>query len=91
MRNIFLKIFACRESHYITKMTWKAPVASADYASFVITKTRDVCFTGSLVEHQLSMEVKDLIKVRNSDVSYDQATMGYSKTISTTSTLIKRK
>jgi len=30
-------------------------VASADYASFVITKTRDVCFTGSLVEHQLSM------------------------------------
>ena len=30
-------------------------MASADYASFVITKTRDVCFTGSLVEHQLSM------------------------------------
>jgi len=25
-------------------------VASADYASFVITKNRDVCFTGSLVE-----------------------------------------
>jgi hypothetical protein len=30
-------------------------VASADYASVVIFKTRDVCFAGSLVKHQLSM------------------------------------
>jgi len=29
--------------------------ALADHALFVLTKTRDVCFTGSLVEHQVSM------------------------------------
>ena len=32
-------------------------MASADYASFVIFKTRDVCFAGSLVKHQLSMSI----------------------------------
>jgi len=49
------------ESYHITKMAWRASTsASADYASFVITKSRDVCFTGSLVEHQLSMAMGNL-------------------------------
>jgi len=42
-------------------------VASADYASFIITKTRDVCFTGSLVEHQLSMILATFIQ--DNDIS----------------------
>jgi len=46
-------------------------VASADYASFVITKTRDVCFTGSLVEHQLSMVLLSFIFV-NVDNSFEE-------------------
>jgi len=39
-------------------------VASADYASFVITRTRDVCFAGSQVKDQLSMNIHYLLHLR---------------------------
>jgi len=50
LRNNFLKIFACGQGG---KLSWPgrhSPVASADYALVVISKTRDACFTGSLVK-----------------------------------------
>ncbi len=56
LSNIF---FACRQvgklSYHENGPGRHPPVASADYASVVISKTRDVYFAGSLVEQKMSM------------------------------------
>ena len=60
LRNNFLKIFACRQvgkpSYHKNGLEGiHLRKASADYASVVISKTRDVYFAGSLVEQKMSM------------------------------------
>jgi len=46
------------ESHHIRKMAWKASTCGLRWLCLVvISKTRDVCFTGSLVKQKMTMAV----------------------------------